>query len=143
MTHSRKLMIAALIMAAMSASSALAQDFDLSWHTIDGGGGLFSTGGNFELSGTIGQPDAGPGSTGMSGGNFELYGGFWNPIVAIFCDGDLNGDRIVDIQDLAIVLSNYGQPGVTAGDGDFDRDGDVDINDVAFIISVYANACPS
>lgn len=47
--------------------------FDLTWNTIDGGGGS-SAGGSFTLSGTIGQPDAGV----MSGGNFELLAGFWS-----------------------------------------------------------------
>jgi hypothetical protein len=47
--------------------------FDLAWHTIDGGGGT-STGGPFELTGTIAQPDAGPA---LTGGAFELAGGFW------------------------------------------------------------------
>ncbi|HET9496461.1 MAG TPA: S-layer homology domain-containing protein, partial [Chloroflexia bacterium] len=47
--------------------------FDLSWATVDGGGGTFSTGGPYSLGGTIGQPDAGT----MSGGNFSLDGGFW------------------------------------------------------------------
>lgn len=46
--------------------------FDLSWHTIDGGGGR-SSGSNYVLHGTAGQPDAGD----MSGGNFALQGGFW------------------------------------------------------------------
>ncbi|HUW82872.1 MAG TPA: hypothetical protein VMZ31_08755 [Phycisphaerae bacterium] len=52
---------------------AAAQELDLSWHTIDGGGQMTSTGGDFELSATIGQPDAGA----MSGGDLELVGGFW------------------------------------------------------------------
>jgi len=53
--------------------------YDLTWNTIDGGGAMSSTSsdGQFELSGTIGQPDAGPGSGGMSGGEYELIGGFW------------------------------------------------------------------
>ncbi len=58
---------------ALTASVAAAQPFDLSWYTIDGGGATFSTGGGFELGGTIGQPDAGT----MTGGNFLLTGGFW------------------------------------------------------------------
>ncbi|MCZ6834912.1 MAG: hypothetical protein O7G85_03990 [Planctomycetota bacterium] len=45
--------------------------FDISWFTMDGGGGL-STGGTFDLQGVIGQPDAG----GMRGGIFELAGGW-------------------------------------------------------------------
>ena len=47
--------------------------YDLSWYTIDGGGGTFSTGGGFSLGGTIGQPDAGV----MAGGDYTLAGGFW------------------------------------------------------------------
>ena len=32
-------------------------DYEISWHTIDGGGGT-STGGQYSLTGTIGQHDA-------------------------------------------------------------------------------------
>ena len=47
-------------------------DYEISWSTIDGGGGR-STGGDYALVGTIGQPDAGQ----MSGGDYRLSGGFW------------------------------------------------------------------
>jgi len=57
--------------------AAQGQDFALDWFTVDGGGGM-STGGQFTVSGTIGQPDAGR----MSGGQFTLHGGFW-PGVAV------------------------------------------------------------
>jgi hypothetical protein len=52
--------------------SASAQSYSLDWSTIDGGGGA-STGGTFQVTGTLGQPDAGT----MSGGNYTLQGGFW------------------------------------------------------------------
>jgi len=55
------------------ATSVMGQNYDLSWHSIDGGGVMRSTGGDFELSGTIGQPDAGV----LVGGDFTLSGGFW------------------------------------------------------------------
>jgi hypothetical protein len=55
-----------------AASPALAQ-FSIDWYTIDGGGGT-STGGAYTVSGTVGQPDAGPS---MTGGDFALTGGFW------------------------------------------------------------------
>ena len=48
--------------------------FDLSWFTFDGGGGP-SSGGNFSLNGTVGQPEAN--QQPMIGGNFSLAGGFW------------------------------------------------------------------
>ncbi len=47
--------------------------YDLSWSTVDGGGGTFSTGGVYSLGGTIGQPDAGA----MTGGAYSITGGFW------------------------------------------------------------------
>jgi hypothetical protein len=70
---------AILLLAAVGGSVALAQSggpFDLTWYSIDGGGqtNCASTGGSFALSGTIGQPDAGPP---LGGGTFGLGGGFW------------------------------------------------------------------
>lgn len=50
--------------------------YDLSWWTVDGGGGT-NTGGSYALSGTIGQPDAGS----MSGGDYDLQGGFWGGVL--------------------------------------------------------------
>jgi hypothetical protein len=60
-----------------------AQSYSIPWHTIDGGGGT-STGGVYAVSGTIGQPDAGPN---MSGGNFTVTGGFWALPVAVQVGG--------------------------------------------------------
>jgi hypothetical protein len=47
--------------------------YNLEWNTSDGGGGTFSTGGDWSLGGTIGQADAGS----LAGGVFTLNGGFW------------------------------------------------------------------
>jgi hypothetical protein len=63
--------ILALILAGVVLAAPLA--FDLSWWTVDGGGGTFSTGGDYTLGGTIGQPDAGV----MQGGDYTLWGGLW------------------------------------------------------------------
>ena len=59
-----------------------AQNYAIDWYSIDGGGGT-STNGQFSLSGTIGQPDAGH----MSGGSFTLDGGFWGIVAAIQTPG--------------------------------------------------------
>ena len=64
-----------MILLAVSVSVAIAGDFELGRCRIGSGGDTPCTGGDFELSGTIGQPDAGY----MSGGDFELTGGFWKP----------------------------------------------------------------
>jgi len=53
---------------------ALAQGgYEISWWTVDGGGYTYTTGGGYELGGTIGQPDAGV----LAGGGYTLGGGFW------------------------------------------------------------------
>ena len=73
---------------------ALAQSggsYDLTWNTVDAGGYTFSTGGDYSLGGTIGQPDAGV----LSGGDYTLGGGFW-------------GGRAVEYKTyLPLVLRNY------------------------------------
>ncbi|VGO16734.1 hypothetical protein PDESU_05325 [Pontiella desulfatans] len=69
----RKQTIAAVFLPSLAALCAWAQ-YSIDWHTIDGGGGT-STNGQYEVSGTIGQPDAG--SAPMTGGPFSLSGGFW------------------------------------------------------------------
>lgn len=88
-------------LAIVSALPAHAQ-YDISWHTIDGGGGV-STGGAFALAGTIGQPDAGI----MSGGRFDLEGGFWPGATVISCSclGDLNADGHRNGADIATFLN--------------------------------------
>ena len=62
----------------VSGGSVLGDDYIVEWWTTDGGGDMFSTGGDYELSGTVGQPDASP--VMMTGGDFELSGGFWLPV---------------------------------------------------------------
>ena len=69
---------AGLLAAAPSARAEPSVTYDLSWNTIDGGGGT-STGtgpnGIYSLSGTAGQPDAGTLSS--NGNTYTLGGGFW------------------------------------------------------------------
>lgn len=74
------LLVVVAIAFLLLASVALAQSgggYDLTWNTVDGGGYTFSTGGGYELGGTVGQPDAGA----LTGGNYTLGGGFWGNIV--------------------------------------------------------------
>jgi len=62
-------------LALLSAVPILAQTgggYDLSWSSIDGGGGTSSSGG-YTLSGSVGQYDAGR----SAGGGYTLVGGFW------------------------------------------------------------------
>ena len=51
--------------------------------------------------------------------------------------GDANLDGQVDVNDLTIVLSNFGQSGMTWSQGDFNGDGRVDINDLTILLSDF------
>ena len=64
--------------------------YDLSWFTIDGGGGTVS-GGGYALAGTAGQPEPG---MALRGGGYTLVGGFW--------EGAATGNRIY----LPLVMRN-------------------------------------
>jgi len=52
-------------------------EWDITWYSIDSGGGLAATGGVWELSGTVGQPDATEANAAV-GGTWTLTGGFWS-----------------------------------------------------------------
>src|SRR6266704_1749684 len=56
-----------------SASVSFAQNYNISWFKIAGGGGT-STNGQYSLNCTIGQHDAGGP---MTNGQYSLIGGFW------------------------------------------------------------------
>jgi hypothetical protein len=60
------------------ALATCAQNYSIDWYTIDGGGGT-SSGGNYSISGTIGQPDAGV----LTNGNFSVSGGFWSLVQVV------------------------------------------------------------
>ena len=103
-------------------------EFEMTRSTIDGGGVMRSTGDDFELSGTIGQPDAGT----MTGDDYELSGGFWFGLAPTDC----NEDGLVSLFDhesfTACLLGPSG--GIGAGPCpcfDVDRDGDITLNDYA------------
>jgi len=128
------------VIALLGTASVVADDFTVDWYTVDGGGAMGASGGDFELSATIGQPDA---SNAMTGGEFELVGGFWAGSVADeFCSGDLDGDNDIDLADLAQLLGHYGtSSGAVYEDGDLDGDGDVDLADLAALLGVYGTSC--
>jgi hypothetical protein len=129
------------ITTALMATAALAQ-LNIPWSTIDGGGQTFSTGGSFELGGTIGQPDAQV-SPVMSGGSFQMTGGFWPVAQVCYCPGDLNSDGKKDGKDIqqfvGCVLS-----GGNCSCADTDLANGVNLADVPVFVSnlLAGQACP-
>ena len=140
-----------LAVIALVLNPAAAQTYELPWHTVDGGGDMWGYGGDYEISGTIGQPDAG---VVMTGGDYVLVGGFWAGVVAApeSCPGDLNCDGLVDFRDInpfVLYLSNYiawataypacnPQNGDVNGDGTYPSFGDIN----PFVTLLTTNPLP-
>ncbi len=66
-----------LVAVLLLCNSAFAQ-YSIDWYTVDGGGGTTSDG-VYEISGTIGQPDAGT----VLSADYAIEGGFWSGLEAI------------------------------------------------------------
>lgn len=142
--------LTATMLVTCGALAASAQSLDLSWHTIDSGGATFSAGGGFELGGTVGQAEAGPGASGMTGGGFTLVGGFWPGAAGGACAGfqtcDANCDGVVDFFDIdPFVLALLDPAAYAAGHpgcntlcvNDVNHDGVVDFFDIdPFVVCV-------
>lgn len=60
-------------------------------------------------------------------------------IILPFCNGDANSDRVIDFNDLAAVLSNWGTSGPT---GDANGDGSVNFSDISSVLTAWGTACP-
>ena len=76
-------LVAMLIFALLPLVSTFAQSYLIDWYKVSGGGDT-STGGTYQVTGTIGQADAsGP----MTGGNYSLTGGFWALISVVQTPG--------------------------------------------------------
>ena len=109
-------------------------DFDMSWNTLDGGGG-WSYGDLFSMAGTVGQPDAGL----MSGGGFEMFGGFWKGVgPETACQADFDRDGFVTGIDFDLFVQAF-----EAGDlsADFDQDGFVTGVDFDLFVLVFEKGC--
>ena len=111
-------------------------DYEISWNTIDGGGGR-SAGGDYTLVSTIGQLDAGE----MSGGDYSLSGGFWpaGPQALLQC--------FVNFEHFAAFalywLDTPCNEGNNYCDGaDLDYYGDVDLQDVKVLSYYWLTDCP-
>jgi hypothetical protein len=103
------------------------------------------TGGGFELSSGVGQPEAG---VSMAGGDYELTGGFW--VVATVAPelhpGDMNCDGAINFDDIdPFVLALTGQAAYEAQypdcnwlNADCNGDGLVDFDDIDGFVAVLA-----
>ena len=128
----------ALLSFGVCGASALAQPYEIASFTLDAGGGV-STGGSFELHGTIGQPDAGGL---LSGSAYALTGGFWGSAGTGPCNAaDLALPLgTLDFSDVLAFLTAFGvmdpAADLAAPTGTFD------FTDVIAFLSAFGAGCP-
>jgi hypothetical protein len=138
----------AVVLTALAASSANGQSgYAIDWWTADGGGAgpsQASGGGQYTLSGTIGQPDARNHPQPMAGGGYTLTSGFWVIPECPAIPADYDGDCDVDQADhRAFEACASGSGYAYAGDcddRDFDHDADVDQSDFAAFQRCYSGS---
>ena len=121
--------VAALIMAGM----AFSQDYTIDWYNIGGGVPESTTGGGYEIAGTIGRHDAA--TEGLGGGPYSLNGGFWVipecPAIPADYDEDCDVDQ-ADYTVFEVCASGPDVPhAVDCEYADLDGNGDVDQDDFA------------
>ncbi|RMF71486.1 MAG: hypothetical protein D6744_17900 [Planctomycetota bacterium] len=66
----------------------------------------------------------------------------WGEPTTFNIPGDLNGDCVVDLTDLAILLGNFDLSPANPEDGDIDGNGTVDLTDLAILLANFDAACP-
>ena len=110
--------------------NGVAQEYAIDWRTVDGGGELRSTGGDYQLGGTIGQPDAGA----MSGSTYVLTGGFW-VMPPCWCVADMNNDGLRNGGDVQAFVDCYLATGPGCVCADVDTNGVLDVNDVTAFVT--------
>jgi hypothetical protein len=133
------ILIAVASVAAVATRPALAQPFEVEWHSIDGGSLTTNTTPDFELSGTVGQPDAGVHSGNGPAGPFEISGGFWVVKGAeLPCPADFDGSGgTPDANDISAFFDAW-----LVGDQSADVDGSggtPDANDINFFFVAWLN----
>jgi hypothetical protein len=127
----------------ISAGAAVAQDYAIDWNTVDGGGEMWSTGGDYELGGTIGQPDAGAMTGTGPGGDYTLSGGFW-AVPPCWCLADVNNDGQRNAADIQNFVECMLDTGTNCACADADGNPGLTLDDVtAFVADLLDGAaCP-
>jgi hypothetical protein len=134
MTIKHRILSAALLI--LVPATARAQ-FSIDWFTIDGGGGT-SSGGGFELTGTIGQHDASV--VAGSGGSFECFGGFWGAAAGqSSCYPDCTNDGVLTVADFGCFQTKF-----VAGDpyADCNASGTLTVADFGCFQTRFVAGCP-
>lgn len=107
-------------------------DYQIPSSSLSGGGGI-SSGGEFSVIGTIGQPASGP----IQGGEFEFQSGYLASECFSCAQGDFDCDSFINGADLTVLLSNWGECPKAESSclGEINSDGTVDGEDLAILLA--------
>ena len=106
--------------------------YELSWSTIDGGGGT-SSGGPYVLTGTIGQADA----DWTEGGGYEVLGGFWPGGALCMVDfGDFANFAVHWLETPCSESNDW------CSGADLNHIDDVDFSDLDIFVESWLGSCP-
>lgn len=141
MTKTRSTPSPALVLAAAAlllAPAAMADDPEMTWHTIDAGGVFDSSYASLTMSATIGQADVGA----MYGGDLALAGGFWVVLEDNgYCIADWDGNGEVTPADVAAFINAWV---FDLANGtlltDLSGSGTIEPLDVALFVNAWTNA---
>ena len=118
---------------ALLSMPTLAEQYEITWYTIDSGGGT-SSGGPYNLTGTIGQPDADY----LAGEQYELLGGF-------LVGGPL---CTVNLEHFSMFATHWldgpcnEEDNDWCGGADLNHLNDVNIDDLTILANEWLNVCP-
>lgn len=99
-------------------------------------GFLSSTATDFEVGADGSFTVVGYGYNGATQRNEALV---WRSQAPIPCAGDITGDLVIDLADLAVMQAQFGS--TPPGASDLDGDGDVDLSDVMILVSGLGTNC--
>jgi hypothetical protein len=112
---------------------------EMTWHTVDGGGGPM-TGVGLSLEGTTGQHDAGV----LSGGGFELSGGFWGFAEQAACYANCDGSTAtpaLNVLDFACFLNAFASEQAYANCDESTTAPVLNVQDFACFLNKFAAGC--
>ncbi|MEX2217453.1 MAG: hypothetical protein WD749_01730 [Phycisphaerales bacterium] len=117
-------------------------DFELTWHTIDGGGRTFLTGPDYELGSTTGQPDMGQ----SYGACYEWNGAFWvisaSPVTCYAnCDHSIV-TPVLNVADFGCFLTEYAAGSCYANCDESTTSPILNVADFGCFLTKYAAGCP-
>ncbi|HKQ49075.1 MAG TPA: hypothetical protein VJZ71_13475 [Phycisphaerae bacterium] len=127
------------------AAPVFAQNYDLSWHTIDGGGTVTAGADGYELVGTIAQADADGDVAELTANGYSLVGGFWAAVAPhCTCLADVNADEKIDGGDIQRFLDCALADSGDCDCADLDRSGQIAPADVAVFVDTLLTEiqCP-